>query len=121
MAPKPHLDRPLNGTYPRLNHKVRTPNRGALKTGLALAGGSMHVASDGGYVMRQFDFAPLYRSTVGFDRLAQLMDSVGGLDGEAYPPYNIERLADNEYRITMAVAGFAKDEFQIDVKETTLV
>ncbi len=71
--------------------------------------------------MPQFDFAPLYRSTVGFDRLAQLMDSVGGVEGEAYPPYNIERLSDNEYRITMAVAGFAKDELQIDVKETSLV
>ena len=43
--------------------------------------------------MRQFDFAPLYRSTVGFDRLAQLLDSVGGFDSEGYPPYNIERLA----------------------------
>jgi molecular chaperone IbpA len=71
--------------------------------------------------MRQFDFAPLYRSTVGFDRLAQLLDSVGGFDSDAYPPYNIERLGDNEYRITMAVAGFNKDEFKIEVKEQTLV
>jgi molecular chaperone IbpA len=71
--------------------------------------------------MRQFDFAPLYRSTVGFDRLAQLMDSVGGVDADGYPPYNIERLGDNEYRITMAVAGFNKDEFKIEVKESTLV
>jgi molecular chaperone IbpA len=71
--------------------------------------------------MRQFDFAPLYRSTVGFDRLAQLLDSVGGFDSEGYPPYNIERLGDNEYRITMAVAGFNKDEFKIEVKEQTLV
>jgi molecular chaperone IbpA len=71
--------------------------------------------------MRQFDFAPLYRSTVGFDRLAQLMDGVGGLDADGYPPYNIERLGDNEYRITMAVAGFDKDEFKIEVKETALV
>jgi molecular chaperone IbpA len=71
--------------------------------------------------MRQFDFAPLYRSTVGFDRLAQLMDSVGGVDADGYPPYNIERLGDNEYRITMAVAGFAKEEFKIEVKEATLV
>ena len=71
--------------------------------------------------MRQFDFAPLYRSTVGFDRLAQLMDSVGGLDADGYPPYNIERLGDNEYRITMAVAGFDRDEFKIEVKETALV
>jgi molecular chaperone IbpA len=71
--------------------------------------------------MRQFDFAPLYRSTVGFDRLAQLMDSVGGVDADGYPPYNIERLGDNEYRITMAVAGFSKEEFKIEVKESTLV
>jgi len=71
--------------------------------------------------MRQFDFAPLYRSTVGFDRLAQLLDSVGGFDTDGYPPYNIERLGDNEYRITMAVAGFTKDEFKIEVKEQTLV
>jgi molecular chaperone IbpA len=46
--------------------------------------------------MRQFDFAPLYRSTVGFDRLAQLLDSVGAYDVDGYPPYNIERLGDNE-------------------------
>ncbi|HWK39964.1 MAG TPA: Hsp20 family protein [Hyphomicrobium sp.] len=71
--------------------------------------------------MRQFDFAPLYRSTVGFDRLAKLLDSVGGLESDGYPPYNIERLGDNEYRITMAVAGFNKDEFKIEVKEQTLV
>lgn len=70
--------------------------------------------------MRQFDFAPLYRLTVGFDRLAQLMDSVGGFDGDGYPPYNIERTGDNEYRITMAVAGFSRDELHIDVKESTL-
>ncbi len=71
--------------------------------------------------MRQFDFAPLYRSTVGFDRLAQLLDTVGGFEADGYPPYNIERLGDNEYRITMAVAGFTKDEFKIEVKEQTLV
>ncbi|MFN3622855.1 MAG: Hsp20 family protein [Hyphomicrobium sp.] len=71
--------------------------------------------------MRQFDFAPLYRSTVGFDRLAQLLDSVGGIDSDAYPPYNIERLGENKYRITMAVAGFTQDEFKIEVKEQTLV
>ena len=49
------------------------------------------------------------------------MDSVAGFDGDGYPPYNIERLGDNEYRITMAVAGFNKDEFNIEVKESTLV
>jgi molecular chaperone IbpA len=72
--------------------------------------------------MRPFDFAPLYRSTVGFDRLFQLLDSVGGVETEAstYPPYNIERKADNEYRISMAVAGFSKDEIDIQVKEQSL-
>jgi molecular chaperone IbpA len=72
--------------------------------------------------MRQFDFSPLYRSTIGFDRLAQLLDTVAGVDDEvtSYPPYNIERLADNDYRITMAVAGFGEDEIKIEVKETTL-
>lgn len=72
--------------------------------------------------MRHFDFAPLYRSTIGFDRLVQLLDSVAGHDGDAnnYPPYNIERLAENEYRISMAVAGFAEDELKIEVKEQSL-
>jgi molecular chaperone IbpA len=71
--------------------------------------------------MRPFDFAPLYRSTVGFDRLAQLMDSVTGLDETpAYPPYNIERTGDSTYRITMAVAGFTRDDIKIEVKEQTL-
>ena len=72
--------------------------------------------------MRHFDLSPLYRSTVGFDRLAQLLDSVGGGDFDApYPPYNIERLGENDYRITMAVAGFAHDDISVDVKESTLI
>jgi molecular chaperone IbpA len=72
--------------------------------------------------MQQLDFTPLYRSTIGFDRLVQLLDSVAGFDNEitTYPPYNIERLGDNEYRITMAVAGFGADEIKIEVKESTL-
>jgi molecular chaperone IbpA len=72
--------------------------------------------------MRPIDFAPLYRSSIGFDRLFDLLDSVTGLDQATagYPPYNIERLGDNEYRITMAVAGFAQDEVRVDVKEQTL-
>jgi molecular chaperone IbpA len=75
--------------------------------------------------MRPIDFAPLYRSTVGFDRLFNLLDSVTGPvagpgAATAYPPYNIERLGDNEYRITMAVAGFAQEEIKVDVKEQTL-
>ena len=72
--------------------------------------------------MRQIDFAPLYRSTVGFDRLFDLLDAAPGFDAAvpAYPPYNIERLGENEYRITMAVAGFSEDELKLDVKEQTL-
>jgi molecular chaperone IbpA len=72
--------------------------------------------------MQQFDFAPLYRSTIGFDRLVDLLDAVSGLgdEGSPYPPYNIERLGDNEYRITMAVAGFSGDEIKVEVKENAL-
>lgn len=70
--------------------------------------------------MRHFDLSPLYRSTVGFDRLAQLIDSAVGDFDAPYPPYNIERLGENDYRITMAVAGFTADEIQVDVKESTL-
>ena len=70
----------------------------------------------------RFDLSPLYRSTIGFDRFATLLDQVGGNDAEpsAYPPYNIERLSENTYRITMAIAGFCKDDVTIEVKESTL-
>lgn len=71
--------------------------------------------------MRQFDLTPLYRSTVGFDRLFSLLDSVAGNDTAAgYPPYNIERFDENAYRITMAVAGFRREDLNIEVKENSL-
>ena len=72
--------------------------------------------------MRPIDFAPLYRSTVGFDRLFQLLDSVSGFepDGSGFPPYNIERTGESQYRITMAVAGFGEGEINIELKDTTL-
>ena len=72
--------------------------------------------------MRPYDFAPLYRSTIGFDRLFNLLDSASG-SGEdvGYPPYNIERLGENRYRITMAVAGFGRDDIKIESKDTTLL
>lgn len=72
--------------------------------------------------MRTFDLAPLYRSTVGFDRLFSLFDELAGHDGgtPGYPPYNIERTGDNDYRVTVAVAGFAEPELNIVVKENTL-
>ena len=72
--------------------------------------------------MRTFDLAPLYRSTVGFDRLFSLLDNVAGYDNAApgYPPYNIERTGENTYRISVAVAGFAEPEISIVAKENTL-
>jgi molecular chaperone IbpA len=72
--------------------------------------------------MRTFDLAPLYRSTVGFDRLFSLLDQVSGLDAApGYPPYNIERTGENAYRISVAVAGFAEGELAIEAKENTLL
>src|SRR5262245_45809693 len=70
--------------------------------------------------MRTFDLAPLYRSTVGFDRLFSLLDQAGGFEAPSYPPYNIERTGENAYRITVAVAGFTEPELSIEVKEDTL-
>ena len=67
-----------------------------------------------------FDFTPLYRSTVGFDRLAQLLGEASSFEAPAYPPYNIERVSDDEYRVTMAVAGFGQDDVSIEVKQNTL-
>ena len=72
--------------------------------------------------MRHFDLTPLYRSTIGFDRLGSLLDTLTSFEGEtpSYPPYNIERVGENDYRISMAVAGFGGGDLSIDVKENTL-
>jgi molecular chaperone IbpA len=67
-----------------------------------------------------FDLTPLYRSTVGFDRLARMLDEASSFEAPSYPPYNIERLAEDEYRITMAVAGFAPEDIAIEVKGNAL-
>jgi len=71
-------------------------------------------------LMRTLDFSPLYRSVVGFDRLADLLDSAAAETATGYPPYNIERTGDNAYRIEIAVAGFKPDELSIEVKEAVL-
>lgn len=73
--------------------------------------------------MRNFDLAPLYRATVGFDQLADLIDRVFSSDVSqpGYPPYNIEKTADDAYRISIAVAGFRDDELTVEVKDNTLV
>ena len=72
--------------------------------------------------MRSFDFAPFYRSTVGFDRMFSMLDQVGSVEGPApsYPPYNIERSGENAYRISVAVAGFTDADLSIEAKENTL-
>jgi len=71
--------------------------------------------------MRQFDLSPLYRSTVGFDRLFSLLDQVSAPESlPGYPPYNIERTGELNYRITVAVAGFAENELSIESKENAL-
>ena len=71
--------------------------------------------------MRQFDLAPLYRNTVGFDRLFSMMDQLVGVDAApSYPPYNIERTGENAYRISVAVAGFTDRDLVIETKEHQL-
>ncbi len=71
--------------------------------------------------MRQYDLSPLYRSTVGFDRLFTMLDQMSSVDAAAgYPPYNIERTGETDYRITVAVAGFAESDLFIESRENTL-
>ncbi len=70
--------------------------------------------------MRTFDLAPFYRSTIGFDRLFNLLDQTSADAAPGYPPYNIERTGDNAYRITVAVSGFSQNELSIVAKENTL-
>lgn len=72
--------------------------------------------------MTTYDFAPLFRTAIGFDRLARLMDTaVSSGEASGYPPYNIEKTGDDTYCLTMAVAGFSPDDLDLTVKENTLV
>ncbi len=73
--------------------------------------------------MRTFDFAPLYRSTVGFDRLFSMLDQAARLEPstQQWPPYDIEKVGEDAYRITMAVAGFSQDEIELTQHDTTLL
>ena len=72
--------------------------------------------------MLNYDFSPFYRSTVGFDRLLNLLDKASGADNaQTYPPYNIERTDENHYRISVAVAGFTPAELSVETKEGVLV
>ncbi|MEZ5919751.1 MAG: Hsp20 family protein [Parvularculaceae bacterium] len=70
--------------------------------------------------MRSYDLTPLYRSTVGFDRMFDLLDSLGKSETGGYPPYNIERVDEDRYRITLAVAGFGEGDLDIELHENTL-
>ena len=71
--------------------------------------------------MRHIEFAPFYRSAIGFDRLFNMLDQATGFDNEStYPPYNIEHTGENAYRITLAVAGFTSEDLKLEVKEQTL-
>ncbi|AGH51226.1 heat shock protein Hsp20 [Sphingomonas sp. MM-1] len=71
--------------------------------------------------MRAVDFAPLLRSSIGFENLNRLVDFATRGEGDAYPPYNIEKLGDGAYRISMAVAGFSRDELDLTVQENVLI
>jgi molecular chaperone IbpA len=73
--------------------------------------------------MRTFDFAPLYRSSVGFDQIANMMDRVLSSDGTtpSYPPYNIEKLDNDSYRIAIAVAGFSEADLTVEVRDKALI
>jgi molecular chaperone IbpA len=72
--------------------------------------------------MDPFDFSPLFRSTIGFDRLARLLDNATRVDSAAlaYPPYNIEKTGEDAYRLTMAVAGFGRDEIDVTAHDNSL-
>ncbi len=70
--------------------------------------------------MTRFDFSPLFRSTVGFDRMMNMLEASARSGEEGYPPYNIEKKGENDYRITMAVAGFGEDDLGIEVKDSTV-
>lgn len=70
--------------------------------------------------MRTYDFSPLYRSAIGFDRLTQLAEAALRAEPPSYPPYNIELVSEDKYRISMAVAGFARDELDVETEKNTL-
>jgi molecular chaperone IbpA len=72
-------------------------------------------------IMRSFDFAPLLRSSIGFENLNRLVDFATRGEGDAYPPYNIEKVGEDAYRISMATAGFSRDELDITAQDNVLI
>src|SRR5205807_3253304 len=96
----------------------------ASKTGICpVVQVSISMLLTGGYGHGSFRFSPLFRSTIGFDRLTRLVDAATRVDSAslAYPPYNIEKTGEDAYRLTMAVAGFSQDELEITAQENTLL
>src|ERR1700682_2858451 len=83
----------------------------------------IHGCSQEDMVMDRFDFSPLFRSTIGFDRLTRLVDAATRVDSAslAYPPYNIEKTGEDAYRLTMAVAGFSESELDVTAHEGTMI
>jgi len=87
-----------------------------------MGGSNLNLALAGGLSMSSYDFSPLFRTAIGFDRLARLASTAqAAADLPAYPPYNIEKIGEDTYRVTMAVAGFGPDDIDLTVKENTLV
>ena len=80
-----------------------------------------HVAQMEDMAMRSVDLSPLYRASVGFDRMMNLLDATPRVEDGGYPPYNIEKTGDSEYRITMAVAGFGEQDIDVTVQENRLI
>src|SRR5262249_58899719 len=110
---------PLAGPEIDPHMRFAQANRAAQREPVRPAGGpSAFRSTQRGYAMRTFDLAPLYRSTVGFDRLFSMLDGFDAAPG--YPPYNIERTGENAYRISAAVAGFGEHELSLEAKENTL-
>src|ERR1700760_970998 len=85
------------------------------------AGHDMVIRQGGLEPMRTLDFAPLLRSSIGFENLNRLVDFAARGEGDSYPPYNIEKLAEDSYRISMAVAGFTRDELELTVQDNILI
>src|SRR4029077_15945944 len=108
---------PLAGRKTAPISSLRRPY-GCARRGLAIRRTAACRSTQGGYAMRTFDLSPLYRSTVGFDRLFSMLDGFEAAPG--YPPYNIERTGENDYRVTVAVAGFGENDLSIEAKENTL-
>jgi molecular chaperone IbpA len=110
----------LPSTFPR-SIRRRDPVSGTADEPAALRGANRNIAHRRMIMRNDFDFAPYYRATVGFDRVFDLLDSVANQTAGGYPPYNIERAGEDAYKIVMAVAGFAEAELNVTQKENELL